>query len=91
MRQSLVPREEMRRRLVPAWGDEAFTRPTRGDDTSPRSYAGRRGVASFLHGETPVLTPPSSRRSTYRYPVKPIRTARTGQYSSKWKTLKRVI
>ncbi|RWV87931.1 hypothetical protein GW17_00050035 [Ensete ventricosum] len=52
------------------------------------SRARRRGVASSLCGETPISTvPPGSGRSTYRYPVGPIRTTRIGCCSSKQKTL----
>ncbi|RWW89046.1 hypothetical protein BHE74_00002057 [Ensete ventricosum] len=76
-----------RQRLIPALEDEA----------SPHPQAGRR-VASFSCGETRRCLYPArgdvdvddtagSGRSTYRYPVGLVRTARTGRYRSKRRTL----
>ncbi|RWW27193.1 hypothetical protein BHE74_00041831 [Ensete ventricosum] len=49
--------------------------PAREDEASPHSHARRRTV------------PPDSGRSTYRYPIGPLRTAHTEWYRSKWRTL----
>ncbi|RWW04796.1 hypothetical protein GW17_00031961 [Ensete ventricosum] len=89
----MTPREneargEKRRRLIPAWEDEASPRSCTGRGGIALSRARGQGVALFLHGEIPVsMVPLGSGRFAYRYPIRPVRTAHTVWYSLKRKTL----
>ncbi|RWW15501.1 hypothetical protein GW17_00020655 [Ensete ventricosum] len=95
------PHEETKHRLVLPPEDEAAPHPRtgrRGVASSPGRKMRSRLVASFSCGETRRCLSPArgdvdvddtagSGRSTYRYPVGLVRTARTGRYRSKRRTL----
>ncbi|RRT68977.1 hypothetical protein B296_00033553 [Ensete ventricosum] len=96
LRENEVPRGDKRRRLVlprfSRWKMRRRLVPVRGEEVSPRSYAGRRGVSSSRagirggasSGAVRLWTvPPGSELSVYRYPVGSVCTAHTRRYSSK--------
>ncbi|RWV92168.1 hypothetical protein GW17_00045481 [Ensete ventricosum] len=84
----LVPRGETRRHLVPVRGEEASPRPAQGGEVSPHPAQGdeasphpAQGDEASPHpcvGRLVLMVSPSSGRSAYRYPVRPVCTARIG-------------